>query len=319
MEHNPATPIGVLLMEYGEPTHVDEVETYLRVHFGGHMPPPEMVDYLRQRFLAVWQGDRADPVPPRIANALAAELAQRGGDRYWVTCAARHWQPDLETGLRTLVAQGVQTVIVLPLTPHTSQMALRDYQQALTQAQQRVSVPALQLRLIEAWADLPALNTLWASHAQVARDRLPAAAQHEAVLICCAHSVAESTRKPEADYRAQLEATSAAIADRAGFGQWRLAFHSAEGPGQWLGPDMIALLDLLAAEGVRAVCYLSIGAIYDNVELCYELDVRAAQRGAELGLHVTRAALPNVAPPLISGLADLVEETARSHVGAVER
>lgn len=307
MEQYPATPIGVLLMEYGEPTHVDEVETYLRAHFGGHTPPLEMVDYLRQRFLTVWQGDTADPVPPRIAMALAAELAQRAGDHYRVTCAARHWQPDLETGLRTLMAQGVQAVIVLPLTPHTSQMALRDYQQALAQAQQRVSVPAL--RLIETWGELPALHTLWVSHAQAARDRLPAAVQHEAVLICCAHSVAESTRKPEADYRAQLEATSAAVAAQAGFGQWRLAFHSAEGPGQWLGPDVIALLDLLAAEGVRAVCYLSIGAIYDNVELCYELDARAVQRGAALGLHVTRAALPNAAPLLISGLADLVVES----------
>ncbi len=309
MKHNPAAPIGVLLMEYGEPTHVDEVETYLSAHFGGRTPPPEMVDYLRQRFRAVWQGDSADPVPPRIANALATELAQRTGDNYRVTCAARHWQPDLETGLRTLVDQGVQAVIVLPLTPHTSQMALRDYQQALAQAQQRVSVPAL--RLIEAWAELPALNTLWASYAQAAREQLPTAVQHEAVLICCVHSVAESTRKPEADYRAQLEATSAGIANRAGFAQWRLAFHSAEGPGQWLGPDVIALLDPLAAEGVRAVCYLSIGAIYDNVELCYELDVRAVQRGAALGLLVTRAALPNAAPLLISGLADLVDRSAR--------
>jgi ferrochelatase len=80
--------------------------------------------------------------------------------------------------------------------------------------------------------------------------------------------------------------------------------------GQWAGPDVVALLDELHAEGVRRVLYVPIGTVYENIELLYAIDVLAAERAAELGIQLQRAGLPNDDPALIGGLAELIEATA---------
>ncbi|MCG8346967.1 MAG: ferrochelatase [Chloroflexales bacterium] len=297
------TPIGVLLMEYGEPATLDDVEPFLSLHYGGRTPPPESVDYLRERCRRVWGGERGNSPVPAMRSALAEELARRAGERYCVMAGARYWHPYVDDVLPQL-AMSCQEILVLPLSPHASHMGLRDYHHALDRSLARCATPP-HLTLIEQWADLPGLLATVAANTQAALERFPAAQRNEVSAVFCAHSVAESARKPETAYREQLEASSAAVAAMAGLQSWRLAFYSAEGPGQWLGPDVVDCLDLLHAEGVSAALYVPFG-VYDNVELRYEMDVRVAERAAELGIMFQYAAQPNAASALIAGLADVV-------------
>ena len=89
-----------------------------------------------------------------------------------------------------------------------------------------------------------------------------------------------------------------------------LAYYSAEGPGQWLGPDVLVALEHIADAGYRQVLAVPINTVYDNVEVCYELDVRMAERAKALGLEYARSAIPNAAPALIADLATLVADRA---------
>ncbi len=303
-----AAPVGLLLMEYGEPTSLDEVAPYLTGHYGGRTPPPEDIAYLRERFLRVWGDTPPTPAPRRIAAALATALRQRHGTRYRVALGARYWTPTITAAMGMLVAEGVQTIIALPLSPHASQVGLRDYRRALEQA--REQHPQLHtLTMIEQWHTSAGFLEAYTRQTQAALAGFAPDVPADLVAVFFAHSVPESSRKPEDLYREQLRAGSATVVAHTGLRSWRLAFHSAEPMGQWAGPDVVAILDELHAEGVRQVLYVPIGTVYENVELLYAIDVLAAQRAAELGMQIRRAALPNEDSALIGGLVELIDAT----------
>ncbi|NTU84631.1 MAG: ferrochelatase, partial [Chloroflexales bacterium] len=276
-------PVGVLVMEYGEPTTIDEVEPYLRGHFGGQAPPADYVAFLCERCRRVWGADEGVSGAQLIFTALAAELAQPGEIAYRAVFGARYWHPYIEVALAELGREAVEDVVVLPLSPFASHMAMRDYQHALERA--RAAAPSSpRLHLIEGWPELPGFAATVTANAQAALARFPAAARDQVAGLFIAHSVAESARKPEDAYRQQLEASGSRLAATLGLPSWRSAFYSAEGPGQWLGPDVLEAIDQLHQAGARQILAVPISATYDNVELDYELDVRMAERAAALGI-----------------------------------
>ncbi|MEI8307770.1 MAG: ferrochelatase [Chloroflexales bacterium] len=304
-----AHPVGVLVMEYGEPATIDEVEPYLRGHFGGQTPPADYVAFLCERCRRVWGGDHGVSGAPQIFAALAAQLAEPGEITYRTVFGARYWHPYIEAALAELSGEGITNVVILPLSPFGSHMALRDYQHALERV--RAANPAApRMHLIESWPELPGFTATVTANAQVALARFPADVHDQVVGLFIAHSVAESARKPEDAYRQQIASSGAQLAAALGLSFWHSAYYSAEGPGQWLGPDVIEAIDQMHQAGVRHILAVPISATYDNVELGYELDVRMAERAAALGIAYERAAEPNAAPAMIADLKALVAETA---------
>lgn len=306
-EHVP--PIGVLVMEYGEPATLADIVPYLTAHYHGHPPLPEDIAFMRERCQRVWSGTSGDSAARRLAAALDDELQQRYGSRFQVVLGARHWRPTVADALAHLVRSGIQCILALPLSPVASQMSLRSYQETLERAQTEVAQP-LRLHLIPDWPDLPGYHSTLTINATLALERLPDRDRSRTALLAIAHSVAESARKPEAEYQWRLRQTMQRMVSSLGCGAGYLAYYSAEGPGQWLGPDVLSALDEIARTGFRHVLAVPINTVYDNVEVCYELEVRMAEHAAALGLGYVRAAIPNAAPALVADLATLVAQTA---------
>lgn len=302
-------PIGVLVMEYGEPATLADVVPYLTAHYHGYPPSPEDVASLRERCLRVWSGTSGDSAARHLAATLACELAHRYGARFQVVLGARHWHPTVADALAHLVQAGMQRVIVLPLNPIASQMSLHSCQNTLDRAQESLERP-VHLRLIAEWPDLPGYLSVLTTNAVIALDRLVGNERGHVALLAIAHSVAESARKPETDYQWRLRRMMQRLVATLGCAAGYLAYYGAEGPGQWLGPDTLTALEEIARAGFGHVLAVPINSVYDNVEVCYELDVRMAERAAALGLNYARAAIPNAAPALIADLATLVAETA---------
>ncbi len=298
-------------MEYGEPSTIDEVEPYVRGHFGGQAPPADYVAFLCERCRRVWGADQGVSGAQLIFTALADELARPAEIAYRAVFGARYWHPYIEVALAELAREEIRDVVILPLSPFASHMALRDYQHALERA--RAAAPAApRLHLIEGWPELPGFVAAVTANARAALARFPAEGRAQVAGLFIAHSVAESARKPEEAYRQQLAASGARLAADLGLASWRSAFYSAEGPGQWLGPDVLEAIDQLHQEGARQILAVPVSATYDNVELGYELDVRMAERAAALGIAYERAAVPNAAPAMIADLVSLVATAART-------
>ncbi|PMP76227.1 MAG: ferrochelatase [Roseiflexus castenholzii] len=300
---------GVLVMEYGEPTTLADVVPYLTAHYHGYPPSSDDVAYMIERCQRVWSGTSGDSAARRLATALADELAQRYGSRFQVVLGARHWHPTVADALVHLVRAGLNHVVALPLSPVASQMSLRSYQETLDRAQENLE-RAVRMHLIPDWSDLPGYVSALTTNAVIALEHLTGHDRRNVALLAIAHSVAESARKPETDYQWRLRRMMQRLVATLGCAAGYLAYYSAEGPGQWLGPDTLTALEEIACAGFGQVLAVPINTVYDNVEVCYELDVRMAERATALGLKYARSAIPNAAPALVADLATLVANTA---------
>src|SRR5207302_6151678 len=78
---------AVLLMAYGGPGNLDEVEPYLRDVRGGRPTGRELIDEFRQRYERIGGGSPILPLTQAQGAALAGEL------RLPVYIGMRHWHP----------------------------------------------------------------------------------------------------------------------------------------------------------------------------------------------------------------------------------
>ena len=90
--------IGVLVMAYGGPNALDEVEPYLMDVRGGRLTAPEIIHEVRERYRAI--GGRS-PILERTqaqAAALAAAL-NHNGQTFKTFVGMRHWRPYIKEAL----------------------------------------------------------------------------------------------------------------------------------------------------------------------------------------------------------------------------
>src|SRR5258708_24691441 len=104
MSEHDMGPTGVLLMAYGTPNSLDEVEPYYTDVRGGRAPTPELLAELKERYRLV--GGRAPPL--QISRAQAARF-QRPLDAqaprpYRVYLRLKHPHPPIAATLRPMRA-----------------------------------------------------------------------------------------------------------------------------------------------------------------------------------------------------------------------
>ncbi len=82
-------------------------------------------------------------------------------------------------------------------------------------------------------------------------------------------------------------------------------------PEPWLGPDILAVIDDLAAaendsSAVQAIVVSAVGFVADHLEVLYDLDIEAAKRAATHGILFARTACVNDDPTVMAALAQRV-------------
>lgn len=298
---------GVLVMAYGGPNSLDEVERYLLDVRGFRPTPPEIVTEVRERYARI--GGRS-PIRERTeAQARALEAAlQNGGQPFAVEVGMRHWHPYIRDTLHRLAERGIRRAVGVVMAPHYSRMSVGAYYRAVEEARAGVTV-----RGIESWHLLPGYVRALTDRVQAALRRLPEAVQPEVPVIFTAHSLPERIRTWGDPYPRQLAETVAAVMAGLGSRPHRFAYQSASKTHEpWLGPDVAAALEELARPGARHVVVAPIGFVAEHVEILYDLDVELAERAGRLGVRLERIEMAHDAPVMIAALADLVRRTARA-------
>ena len=299
---------GVLVMAYGGPDALSDVEPYL-LDVRGHRPTPgHVVEAVRSRYAAI--GGRS-PILERTraqARGLQEALTARGR-AVPVAVGMRHWKPRIAAGLDQLRARGVEHVVGLVMAPHYSRMSVELYFRKVDEDLQALSFVG-----IADWHLLPGYVTAAADRVRDALERFPADSRHDIPVIFSAHSLPQRILEAGDPYPDQLAASMRAIVARLGNGGLRhqFAFQSAAlTPDPWLGPDVGTVLKELADSGERNVVVAPIGFTCEHVEVLYDLDVELRRQAGELGVHLERAGMVNDDPLMMAGLADLVLDTAR--------
>lgn len=297
--------IGLLVMAYGGPGSLAEVEPYLRDVRGFRETPPEVVEKVRARYAAI--GGRSPILERTGAQARALEEAlNTNGRRFTAVVGMRHWHPYIGDALVRLAEAGVEQAVGLVMAPHYSRLSIELYFKEVEEAQ-----TVVQLAPIREWHLLPGYVEALEDRVRAALARFSAEVRDTVPLILTAHSLPERILQWNDPYPVQLAATTRAVVERLGGCSHRFAYQSASRTSEpWLGPDAGEVLAELAREGHRHVLVVPIGFTCEHVEVLYDVDVEFQHRARELGVHLERTEMVNDHPLMIRDLARLVRATA---------
>ena len=302
MSAEPGSRYAVLLLAYGAPESLDEVEPYLRDVRGGRPTPLAVVEEVRRRYAAI--GGHS-PLLERTRGQAAA-LAPCLGDGTPVYVGMRHWRPYIRDVLAEIRADGFDRVIALALAPHYSRLSIGAYERALDESR-----GSLEVAMVRQWHDHPRFLDAVAERVRAALERFDPGERDLVPLLFTAHSLPERINAEGDPYVAQLEASVAGVLPRLGRISARFAFQSAgRTPEPWLGPDAAQVLEELATQGAPGVLLCPIGFVSDHLEVLYDVDVEYRALARSRGMRLERTESLNASPLLIEALADLVRVTA---------
>ncbi|MBV8084197.1 MAG: ferrochelatase, partial [Chloroflexi bacterium] len=120
----------MLLMAYGTPRSLDEVEAFYTDIRGGRAPSPELIARLCGRYEAI--GGRTPLL--EITRAQAAGLEAALGHEWQVFVGMRHWHPYIRDAVAQMEAAGIREGVALALAPHYSELSIGAYLNALDEA-----------------------------------------------------------------------------------------------------------------------------------------------------------------------------------------
>ncbi len=299
---------GVVVMAYGTPGRLEDVEAFYTDVRRGRPPSAEQLEQLVARYRAI---GGVSPLNERTAAqvaGLAAQLEARQPGGFAVAYGAKHAEPRIEQAVEALAGHGVDRLVGLVLAPHYARLSVGEY---LERAATTARAAGLAFAGIEHWHDEPALVAVLAERVADERARLVAAVGEPVEVVVTAHSLPERIVSTGDPYPAQLAETARLVAAAAGLDHHGVAWQSAGRTADtWLGPDILEVLRTLAAQKVAGVVVCPAGFTSDHLEVCYDLDVEARALAERLGLGFARTASLNDEPRVLAALAARVADVA---------
>jgi protoporphyrin/coproporphyrin ferrochelatase len=300
---------AVLVMAYGTPRSLEDVEDFYTDIRRGRPPTPEQLAELVGRYVAI---GGASPLVERTEaqrDGLQRALDERVPDGYEVVLGFRHAAPTIEAAVDEIASRGIDRMVGLVLAPHHSALSVGHY---LGRASDVARAYGIDVVGIERWHLLPAYVDFLAVGVRRLRPTLPANSK----VVFTAHSLPARVLADGDPYPDELYETAAAVAAAAGLPRWAgwgTAWQSAgRTPEPWLQPDLLSVIDDLgASEGADGLLVCPCGFVADHLEVLYDLDVEAARRAEANGLAFARTPCVNDDRAVLAALADLVVEVDR--------
>jgi ferrochelatase len=301
--------IGVLLMAYGGPRSLEEVEPYYTDIREGRPPSPAALRELIERYRKIGGPSLLPEITRRQAEALQGILDAQEPGVFRVYVGMKHWHPFIAETVRKIAEDGIETVIGLVLAPHYSGMSIGGYEDRLMRAREAAGA-GFEVRVIRSWYDDPSfVDFLAANLSETLTGWDPSDGTTR--VFFTAHSLPERILAEGDPYRGELLDSSKLVAAGAGVRDWEFAFQSASDTGEpWLGPDILDRLEAFAGEGGRRAVVAPIGFVADHLEVQFDVDIECQERARELGVELRRIASPNDDPRFIEALAGVVRTRA---------
>jgi ferrochelatase len=291
---------GVLLMAYGTPSTLEDVESYYMHIRGGWKPTKSELDNLVERYRAI--GGTSPLI--RITESERDRLQERlgaSGSSTRVYSAMKHSSPFIADVVKAASAE-VDEMLAIALAPHYSSMSVGSYMRAVEEANASLQ-NKLKLDTVLSWHANPKLIQAWVERIRHAESNLPA----RYALVFSAHSLPERILAQGDPYKDELLETSRLVAGQLGREDWTFSFQSAGHTSEpWLGPDILEHLQTLYEGGERNFLIAPIGFVSDHLEILYDIDVECRRWADTHGSKIARCESLNDSDELIDCLRSLV-------------
>jgi ferrochelatase len=296
---------GVLVMAYGGPDRLEDVEPYL-LDIRNHRPtPPALVAEIRERYERI--GGRSPILERTTAQAAALARALESHGAPWpVHVGMRHWEPRIADTLRVMRDAGIDRAIGVVMAPHYSRMSVGAYARKVEEADSPIDV-----RMLESWHLLPGYLDAVVDRVQACLGRFPQQRRPGVPVLFTAHSLPARILGEGDPYVDQLAATVDALRTRLSGCDCLFAYQSAAmTPEPWLGPDAGEVIESLASQGVTELVISPIGFTCEHVEVLYDIDVEYRALADGLGVRLERTAMIDDDERVMRDLAARIRELA---------
>lgn len=304
--------IGVLVMSYGTPASMDQIEAYYTHIRRGNPPSAEQLAELSARYEAIVGGffplrQNTD----QQVQALQEELNRRTvGTETTYICyqGLKHASPFIEDGIQQMAREGIKEAVGIVLAPHYSVMSVGGY---LKRAQEESDKQGVSFSGVTSYHLHPQLIEALGKRLSAKLDEfvLEGADRDQVHVLFSAHSLPVRILELDDPYPQQLLESSEAIAQfsQVSCSNWRFTWQSAgQTATPWLGPDIMDTLDTVHEAGIRYVISAPIGFVSDHLEVLYDLDIEAKSKSEQMDLGFKRIEMLNQDPNYMSVLADSI-------------
>jgi protoporphyrin/coproporphyrin ferrochelatase len=299
--------MGLLVMAYGTPYTLDDLERYYTHIRHGRKPSPEMIEDLRNRYEAIGGLSPLAKITLEQAEKLEEHLNTSQDDiEFKMYLGLKHIEPFIEDAVKKMYEDGIQEAVSIVLAPHFSTFSVKSYNGRAEE--EAAKLGGLKITSIESWYQEPKFITYWADRVKQIFSNMPADEKADAVLIVSAHSLPEKILQLGDPYPHQLQETADLIAEQAGVKNYVIGWQSAGNtPEPWLGPDVQDLTrDLYNEHHYKAFVYAPVGFVSEHLEVLYDNDYECKAVTRELGTSYYRPEMPNSQPEFIEALSTVI-------------
>ena len=294
--------IGVIHYAYGAPTSIDDVNSYFSHILNGKTVPAPMMDKIVASFKKPGFPDFIASSTQRIASGLEVVLNDKLQQPVKVYYAYKHTVPFLEDVVAQAIADGVTTIVTLPINPVFSASgggAVHAETAALLEGKNIKHIA------VTDWNTDEGIVAVYTERVGRALKWLPVAAQQNAHVLFTVHSQPVDPARNEV-YVKQFTELATAIASKLGVENFHITYRSSGGKANWLEPDVKAAIRDLHEKGATGFVTCELLALTADVESYFEIGEECHEVCNELNVPFAVSEFPGDSFDTVLALANLV-------------
>jgi ferrochelatase len=298
--------VALLLLAFGGPRSLDEVEPFLTRLFRGRKPSAEQLERIKERYRLIGGCSPLPEITLKQAKALEDSLNSRGYP-FKSYVGMRYGHPLIEETLKEISRDGLQDVIALPTAPFRSRASTGAYIEEVNQIRKKIG-GQIGITFVEGWHLHPFFIEAIQEKIEEGLMKFTAEERKRIHLIFTAHSLPKSLIENE-PYVKDMEETVRGVLKKMEPLPWHIAFQSrGTGPEEWVGPDVESILTELSRQKVREVLMIPIGFVADHIEVLYDIDILYQSKAESMGMVLKRTDSLNFSKRFIEALTAIVIE-----------
>jgi ferrochelatase len=297
---------ALLLLAFGGPRSLEEVEFLLTRLFQGRKPSQEQLEKVIERYRLIGGSSPLPEITQRQAKELEERLNAKGYQfRSYV--GMRYGHPLIEETFQEILRDGIREVIAIPMAPFRSRASTGAYIEEVNRVRKSLG-EEMEISFVEGWYSHPLFLEAVREKVREGLMEFGPEERKRVHLIFTAHSLPKSMIEND-PYAEEMEASVRAVLRGIEPLPWHIAFQSrGGGTDEWAGPDVESVLTELSQGKVRGVLIVPIGFVSDHIEILYDIDILYRKKAESLGMLLKRSASLNISGRFIEALSSVVEE-----------
>ena len=257
--------VCVLVLDYGSPRSLNDIEEYYTRIRRGHRPSDEELRGLRHKYERI--GGQSQLMEStawqvtRLQEELQNELPLTN---VTVVQGHKYIEPLIADVAKEL--NHYDTVVVLMMNPYGTDILNASYLEPLK------LFMSDRWKIVKNWADAPTLVQSWTERVQKTMRTLPVTAKP--FYVFTAHSV---PLMQGISYDGYVHSLQRVMQTR----------------GEWLTPTVEAFTEQASINGYTHVVYIPIGFTCTHMEVSYDLDIERREQCEQLGMTYVRVPMPD--------------------------